>query len=259
MTGSFYFHGRVACRACFPESSSIEWYKSWRDFGSKPIDAWRLTWSPGYWGSRDPQVLVCGFSKGTNQMKPSLAFDDIPFAGGRRAVTTILTTLGLLTPGDTVDRHLVRQDGRFGFCSLVRCSLGTWNERTQRYESSGGNILTKATSDLSEAGRIIDRCVEAAFRVLPAGLRLVVMFGNDDRYVEQCLERFRRVHSDIAPVENSNMAYGNRRVRWVHTVHFKAQGGLVDEWAGIRPCSHSQPRKRDLAIRAVREVNPLLS
>jgi len=250
----FYRHGPIECRKCFPVDLPVRWYETRWEFGVRPDDCWQLVNSPLYAGSSDPLVLVLGFSKGPNQMKPGTPFDDIPFKGGRYAVTTILRTLGLLADRDTVDRHISGDEPTFGFASLVRCSIGRWEEKRRRFESSGGNILVRAvTSPKAEA--VIENCMEAGLKGLPPRLRLIVMLGNDEEYIAQCCKRVRAIHKDVRMLDGNAMAYGNDRVRWVHAIHFKAQGGLVDEWAGLRPCTHGQPRKRELAVAAVRSLS----
>ncbi len=250
----FYQHGAIACRKCFPPDLPVRWYETRWEFGFRPHDCWQLVNSPLYAGSSDPLVLVLGFSKGPNQMKPGTPFDEIPFKGGRHALTTILRTLGLLSGGERVDDRIRAGEPTIGFASLVRCSIGRWDEKRRRFESSGGNILVRGVTSPKAEG-VIENCMEMGLKRLPPRLRLVVMLGNDDEYIAQCFKRVRAIHEDVRMLEGNAMAYGSDRIRWVHTIHFKAQGGLVDEWAGLRPCTHGQPRKRELAVAALRSMS----
>lgn len=233
----------------------MSWFQTQRDFGARPHDAWRLTYSPGYWGSPDPSVLVLGFSKGPNQMKRGLAFDDIAFSGGRGNLTKILRALELLRPDERVEDRLHCGERDFGFASLIRCGIGMWDEKGAEYRSSGGNILVKAVTS-PEAEAVVRNCTQQAFGSLSNRLRLVVMLGNTAEYVDQCYRRIRAIHPDVSMLSGNPMAYGNNRVRWVHAIHFKALGNHIPRWLGEDfGGGRASSTSREHAINAIRDLD----
>lgn len=106
-------------------------------------------------------------------------------------------------------------------------------------------------------GAVIDHCVSQFMEKLPASVRLVVMLGNDLKYVEGCYSAIRKVRPGLKTI--NAIAYGDEQVTFVHTVHFKARGALVPNWATgtsgrSKKPETDQPRKRELAQEAASAI-----
>src|SRR5258707_143695 len=75
--------------------------------------------NPLSWGSRTPEVLVLGFSKGPSQAGAlaTQPHDQIAYRGGRTNLAKILHHIGLLTAPDSqlVDQAIADSSGRFHF------------------------------------------------------------------------------------------------------------------------------------------------
>ena len=184
-------HGPLACRRCFP-SSGNEW-----DFSNSDGSRWRLEHSPAAFGGSNPGVLVLGFSKGVNQSRPGLAFDDIAFKGMRKQLADILRSLNLLSR--PIDSCIRAVEERFAFGSLVRCSVSQWDSKTGEHTKSGNSILQKfAKGDAT--GRVARNCVDQFLRELPQRTKLVVMLGNEARYIEFCKQEVGLVRGALKPV-----------------------------------------------------------
>jgi hypothetical protein len=242
-------HGRIDCALCFP--SAPPWGGAYSRHG------WRLERNPCAWGSRDPVVLVLGFSKGVNQTRgiveaEGTAYDDIPFRNMRPNLTKILQRLSLLRPGDTIGHHINAGEPNFGFGSLIRCSVSKLDEATGRYLKSGDIIHALAHQPDQD---FLGRCVHRFLARLPDRLRLVIMLSNDDTYVDACAEAIARVHPALLRV--NPVAYRTHGVTWVHVVHPSgASGKHIPMW--LEATSGKQAAKREWAIAAVNDSGGLL-
>lgn len=230
-------HGPLGCRRCVPVSG-----RDW-DFCNSDGSRWRLEHSPAAFGGSTPGVLVLGFSKGVNQSKPGLAFDDIAFKGMRKQLADILRSLKLLAR--PIDGCISAKEERFAFGSLVRCSVSQWDSKTGDYTKSGNSILQKfAKGDAT--GRVARNCVDQFLRELPERTKLVVMLGNEARYIEFCREQVGHARGGVKPV--NAISYESNGVRFVHVIHAKAQGALIPDWLAGK---NSQQERRRLAVEAV--------
>lgn len=241
-------HGRIECNRCFG-GQHVDWGQS----TSEPAEGWSIVNNPMSWGSSSPTILVLGFSKGGNQNAQLLStpHDKVAFRGGRANLSTILETLGLKAKYWSIDELISCQTGNFAFGSLIRCSVKKWNG--EKWLMSGKDIMSSCLQD-ENMGAVIDNCVSQYVEHLPASVRLVVMLGNDAKYIAGCFEAIRKVRPDLKTI--NAVAYGDEQVTFVHTVHFKAQGALVPNWANGTPgrskkLETDQPRKRELAQEAV--------
>ncbi|GAB4361129.1 MAG: hypothetical protein Kow006_31640 [Gammaproteobacteria bacterium] len=241
-------HGPIECGECF-EGMPIQWDKTRKVFGAGNPPQWRIENNPAAWGARAPRYLVLGFSKGPNQQMSGRPFDEVAFAGMRNQLTSILVSLGLLSAGEHVEDKIRPTETEWGFGSLVRCSIARWDAVSQDHLKTGGNILVNATTD-PEASKVLRRCVEHFLTPAPNSLRVVIMLGNDQRYVDACRRLFAAHDADI--VRLNDVSYGNGRLLWVHTVHPKAQGSHLGDWLG-RNMSTGQGRKGRMAEEAVRK------
>ncbi|QLH71840.1 hypothetical protein [Rhodopseudomonas palustris] len=205
------------------------------------------------WGSRSPRILVLGFSKGGNQNAKILTtpHDEVAFKGGRTNLSTILETLGVKSKYWPIDELISCQNGNFAFGSLVRCSVK--KRSGDKWLMSGKDIMSSCLQD-NEMGDVIENCVSQYIGQLPASVRLVVMLGNDLKYIAGCYAAIRKVRPHLKTI--NAVAYGDDQVTFIHTVHFKAQGSLVPNWSTGTPGNSKkletdQPLKRELAKEAV--------
>jgi hypothetical protein len=194
---------------------------------------WRITANPLSWGSERPEVLVLGFSKGPTQAGAlaTTPHDQIAFRGGRSNLRKILAHLGLVSPVVDMDRLIADRDGRFAFGSMVRCTV----ERREGHEwtGTGGGMLDRFVA--SSFGRAISaRCTSTFLGALPSETRLVVMLGLGTRlrYIEAAERLIRQARSSVHWRRTNEVSYGDERVTFVHTEHFKAQGRLLPDWLG---------------------------
>lgn len=243
-TGLLPKHGRLDCSKCFDNSSPILWGQSETSNGE-----WAIANNPMAWGSQTPKYLVLGFSKGGNQNKSILTrpHDDVAFAGGRRNLAIILETLGIKDPTVPIDHFIADKDGDFAFGSFIRCSVKKY--AGGKWLMSGKDIMKSCLKD-RRMGAVIDNCAATYLSNLPESVKLVIMLGNDKDYIEGCYAAIRKVRPGLNRL--NAVAYGDEQVKFIHTVHFKAQGNLVPNWAHGAPGHASsddrdQPLKRSLA------------
>jgi len=231
-------HGPIACRRCFTDAAPQ------RDLGP-----WRVVNDPGAWGSSAPEILVLGFSKGFTQaaLARTGRFEDIPFAKMRPRLTEVLRVLGVLGPDETVDARMVASERRLAFGSLVRCSLSRLNEASGKRECTGP-IMTKAFAE-AQAAPIVRRCAETHLQQLPASVRLVLMLGTGDAYIEGCRGVVRSLHGPrFAPL--NPVAYRTGTTVWVHVSHPSGMNGYHSAWMRGDP-AEKQGQKRLLAMKVV--------
>lgn len=248
-TGLLPPHGRIACAFCFPGGTA--------DWGVSVMEdsGWRLTNNPMAWGGQNPRVLVLGFSKGGTQNDGILnrPHADVAFRGGRHAVASILSTLGLMPSVRSIDELIADRDGDIAFGSLVRCSVSKFDSRTSRWVMSGADIMASCLSE-GGVGHVISNCTHRHLARLPPRLKLVILFGNNADYVDGCFRAIAGVRPGLRKL--NAVAYTDGAVAFVHVVHFKAQGGIVPNWCHGKPgqASHAerdQPLKRVLALQAI--------
>jgi hypothetical protein len=217
---TFPSHGWIGCSRCMPESEHQLF------LGASNPPEWKIEKPNASWGATRPLVVVLGFSRGTNQ-KTTLPFDEIAFAGMRPQLTAILKRLGLLEESDFVGNHINAGETKFHFGSLFRCSVAMWDKQKKSYSKSGGGILEKFVK-AKENQVIAKNCVNQHLGHIPDSTKLVVMLGNSDKYVEHCQALISREHVGIRRV--NEVAYGNDKTTWVHTIHAKAQGSYLPQW-----------------------------
>jgi hypothetical protein len=237
-------HGRIECSRCFPVG--VAWGEAFY-----PSPGWQLERNPCAWGSRDPRVLILGFSKGANQTAAlsSAEFDAVPFKGMRSRLTAILQTLGLLDSGDQIDDHISAEERDFAFGSLIRCAASNLDRRTGQYVKSGDIISRAAKGECG--GDFISACIAQFLASFPPRLRYIVMLGNSTPYIQYCTERLRQVHPNFRTL--NPVAYAVGQVRFIHVVHPSGSSGRhVSDWltgkAGV------QATKRVLAMQAVQNI-----
>jgi hypothetical protein len=244
-------HKKFDCSQCYTNRGAT-WGKTDRTFGAGSPPKWRIENTPASWGGENPRVVVLGFSRGQNQSHDRQPFDQVAFHGMRPALGAILRRLELLGPGEGVDARMRSGERDFAFSSLIRCSIAQWDKSKVRYAKSGNAILKTCLKD-PDSRPLATACTEHFLAVLPERLRVVILLGNEDGYIEGCRELVSRLHAHVRPI--NAVAYGDDRVTWIHTVHAKAQGSHLRDWLD-RPASEGgQGRKRELALQAIQSAS----
>jgi hypothetical protein len=234
-------HGRITCRRCFSD-----------DGQTQMVGKWQMVNDPAAWGSATPNTLILGFSKGFTQANASRSgrFEDIPFKDMRTRLTEELRLLGVIGPGETVDRKMVASETELAFGSLVRCSLSRFNAKGKL--GCTGEVMPKAFAE--EISSKLHKCVETFLSQLPSSVRLVLMLGTTDSYIDGCRGVVRSLHgakfSDINAV-----SYRTADVIWIHISHPSGLNGHHPAWMAGDP-STKPGCKRNLALDAIRLSRP---
>lgn len=230
-------HGRIACRQCFSSQDDIQM-----------IGRWQMVNDPGAWGSTNPTVLILGFSKGFTQASAYKAgcFEDIPFKGMRTRLTEALRLLGILKQSDTVDQKMVANERQLAFGSLVRCSLSRMSDKG-RLECTG-QVMPKAFKE--DAASAVRRCADAFLSGLPEALRLVLLLGTTDSYVEGCRNIVRSIYQERFTNINA-ISYRTAQIIWTHISHPSGLNGHHLMWMAGDPAT-TAGYKRCLAEEAIR-------
>lgn len=219
-------HGRVSCTAC--HGGAIDFDRTRTGEGD-----WRITANPLAWGSRRPEVLVLGFSKGPTQALElgRTPHDAVAFKGGRANLLKILVHLGLANPGTDIDRLIADKNGRFAFGSLIRCSVE--RREGEGWTGTGGGMLDRFVAT-PFGRRVATNCATRFLKDLPPETRLVVMLGLGTRlgYVGAVERVVRSVRASSSWRRLNEVSYGDAAVTFVHTEHFKSQGRLLPDWLG---------------------------
>jgi hypothetical protein len=248
--GLLPLHGRINCQRCFGNQEMI-----WGETAVER-DGWSIVNNPMSWGNQTPKFLVLGFSKGGNQNSSLLtrSHDEVAFSGGRPNLATILETLRLKMPNQSIDQMIADPEGEFAFGSLVRCTVK--KRSGDGWLMSGKDIMSSCLRD-QNMGQVISNCVSTFLGSLPSSVLLVVMLGNDRTYVDGCFSTIRSVRPKLRRI--NAVSYKDDEVTFVHAVHFKARGRVVPDWTNGVPGHASrsetdQPLKRELAIAAAAEA-----
>jgi hypothetical protein len=191
---------------------------------------WRLENTPASWGSRNPVILILGFSKGENQSRAGLDLDSIPFRRFRSNLTKILQKLKLLSSEDEIDSHIHANERDFGFGSLLRCSVSKWDQSRNEWTKSGDTIENLASDP--RAACFLTNCADQFLKDLPNRLRLVVMLSNSDSYTQLCRRTITNLHGDVKHL--NDVAYGKAGVTWVHVAHPSGSSGRhIPTWLAM--------------------------
>ena len=74
------------------------------------------------------------------------------------------------------------------------------------------------------------------------------MLSNGDDYVDSCFERTQRLHPSTRRI--NDVAYGDDKVLWVHTVHFGGKGfNHINSW--LDGAQNKAGDKRRQAVAAI--------
>ncbi len=243
--------GRINCTLCHGRPIVFDETRTSRDEPN-----WRLTANPLAWGNDRPEVLVLGFSKGPSQAGElrHLSHNDIPFRKGRLNVGKILAHVGLLSQAPpeqlkrAVEAAVTDRTGRFGWGSLIRCTVERFDNAKNKWVGSGGMIDPFMQSRFGQ--NVSTTCATRFLRDLPAETKLVVLFGLGARgsYVSAARKIIATARPGAWRTVNE-VAYTDGRITIVHVEHFASQGALLPNWLGQN--RHERARLGLLARQAV--------
>jgi hypothetical protein len=228
-----YQHGPTPCRKCFPRGTGE----------SVLLGTLKLHNNPGYYGSSNPQVLVLGFSKGTNQMRasPRGGLDHVAFSGARPTLKRILQALGLIDRTADMDRLLTGAESVFGFASLVRCSL-------QDASTGSSGDLPRRVFKERLALPVAKACANEFLAPLPPSVKVVVLLGTSDQYIKNTMRVIGGLYRDFAEV--NSVAFTAGGALWVYATHPSGENRHLNEWLNDPPTT-TAGRKRADAVEAL--------
>jgi hypothetical protein len=233
-------HGKIECRACFPEESSDVF---------EPNKKWRMVNDPGAWGgNNNPEYLVLGFSKGFTQagMFGENKFEDIAFAGMRNRLTKALQSISILPDSEHISDNINDPNSKIAFGSLIRCSVSRVDDKklselNQSRYSCTGPLITKSFAEIPE---IINKCSSKYLVGLPDSIKAVIFLSNSDKYVVSVQGVIENLFPKTFKRLNPMCVEADGR-KWVHIAHVSGLNGHFNTWLK----SDSGPgRKRVLAI-----------
>jgi hypothetical protein len=206
-------------------------------------------------------VLVLGFSKGPSQAGElrRLPHNDIPYRKGRLQVGKILSHIGLLQPAkpeelkSLVERAIADTNGRFGWGSLIRCTVERFDTGRHEWVGSGGMIDQFMATPFGQ--KISTTCATRFLGELPPETKLVIMFGlgAGGSYVATARKAIEKARGGTWRTIN-DVAYTDGKITVVHVEHFASQGANIPNWLG----QNQHPRSR-LGIMARDAVEKALS
>ena len=244
----FPSHGRIGCALCFSKPGE-----------TRTLGTWRICNDPGHWGSANPIILVLGFSKGRTQsgVYDRGRFEEVAFAGVRPRLARILQVLGLMHPDEDINHKFEANERDFAFGSLLRCSLAAFDARTNKYATSG-SLVIRAFDD-PEIRQLLTNCATRFLTELPERLRLVLMLGLGNPYIERCRALMGSIYGGrLEPI--NEVAYRNERATWVHVIHpSRASGRHFGDWCSAPSGESRLAKKRELARQAIAAIPATLT
>lgn len=242
-------HGRIACSLCHREPFVFGETRT-------QVGDWRIAANPLAWGNQRPKILVLGFSKGPSQAGEleRLPHNEIPYRKGRMQVGKILAHIGLLpktSPAELrkmVEQALADESGRFGWGSLIRCTVERFDTRKETWVGSGGMIDQFMATPFGQ--QISTTCATRFLKDLPSETKLIVMFGlgAGGSYIATARRAIQRARAGAWTTVNE-VAYSDGKITVVHVEHFASQGANIPNWLGKN--DHPRARLGRLAREAV--------
>lgn len=235
-------HGPIACRQCWQgRDVNAEYTTSDGRF--------RVVNDPGAWGCAEPSVLVLGISKGFTQARAFAMgdFDTVPFKDCRDRLKRVLEVVGVMDAGADIDAAMGAGERHFGWGSLVRCSLSGWNARKGAFGAGTPEVLPAFKHP--EASRFLQGCMRKYLADLPDTVSLVVLLGNDNRYIEIVAEELIRLHGQAYERINP-VAHRVCGRPWVHVAHPSRGNGFFGQFVS-GAADTGQGLKRELARAAI--------
>jgi hypothetical protein len=169
-------------------------------------------------------------------------------------VGKILSHVGLLphaSPSELktmVERAIADTDGRFGWGSLIRCTVERFDDKKCKWVATSRMIDQFMASSFGQ--QISTACATRFLRELPPQTKLIIMFGLGARgsYVSTARRAMEMARPGAWRTVN-DVAYTDGKITVVHVEHFKAQGAHLLNWLGQN--GHSRARLGILAREAV--------
>jgi hypothetical protein len=234
--------GRISCSLCHTGFFAFDETRTQQKEGN-----WRITANPLSWGNSQPEVLVLGFSKGPSQAGQlrNLSHNEIPYRKGRMQVGKILAHVGLLPsakPNELkimVERAIADTSGRFGWGSLIRCTVERFDTKKQEWVGSGGMIDEFMATEFGN--QISTNCATRFLKTLMPTTKLIVMFGLGAgvSYVATARKAIEIARPGRWRTVN-DVAYSDGNITVVHVEHFASQGANIPNWLG----QNQHPRSR---------------
>ena len=152
-----------------------------------------------------------------------------------------------------VQHAIANNNGRFGWGSLIRCTVERFDLKKRGWVGSGGMIDQFMATPFGQ--RISTNCATHFLHELPVETKLIIMFGLGARlsYVataRRAIEMARPGHWQAI----NEVAYTDGKVTVVHVEHFASQGANIPNWLGEK----QDPRAR-LGVSARNAVEKALS
>lgn len=246
-------HGPISCRLCWAGSDAKE-----KGFGP-PVDGqpnrFRLINDPGAWGAKDPVVLVLGMSKGNTQADAMAraaeggSFEAVPFAKMRPRLLQSLQAVGLMRGVTNLDPRFAARERDYGWGSILRCSLTGWNKKNDRWSGASGDVIPGLKQ--RDGNLALKACIQQHLTSLSERTRLIVLLGNDDRYVEIVRRAFQGVFGPVTPLDAAgNQGYRIGAQTVVHIGHPSPLNGFFDSFL-TGSTATPQGVKHEQAARAV--------
>jgi hypothetical protein len=191
---------------------------------------------PGAWGCANPEILVLGISKGFTQANAYTTgnFDDVAFKDCRDRLTKSLNAVRLVPDRFDIDTAMTAAETKFGWGSLVRCSLSGWNTKAKDYRAGTKDVLPAFGH--TDTLPFIRNCVREHLYALPRETELVVLLGNDNSYLKRIRELLKNIFgSDYETIYTSSkrmsVAHRIQKRLWVHAGHPSPVNGWLDQFA----------------------------
>ena len=246
--GSLPAHGLIACRAC------------WSGCGTqseRTLDGgrFRLVNDPGAWGSKNPEILVLGMTKGNTQsdaMSRSVddgTFDGVAFHSFRPNLLMVLQSVGLLPGVSNINPLFRAEEKRFAWGSISRCSLTGFDKKSGNYSGQSGSVLPGFTSP--EGSPVVETCIRTFLTDLPAKTRLVILLGNAENYLKKIYTHMSKVFPDYRRhPELGDVVFKAGGRPFVHVGHPSPLNGHLREFV-MGDATTGQGMKRMMAAKAV--------
>jgi hypothetical protein len=165
--------------------------------------------------------------------------------------------VGLLPPAEPnelkrmVSDAIADVNGRFGWGSLIRCTVERYHPAKKEWVGSGGMIDQFMASDFGKT--ISSNCTTRFLRDLPPETRLVILFGLGAGCAYVKTARTAIEHARPAQWRTINeVAYSDGKITVVHVEHFASQGANIPNWLGQN--RHPRARLGFLARDAVKQA-----
>ncbi|UDL96147.1 hypothetical protein LGH83_08180 [Lichenihabitans sp. PAMC28606] len=151
-----------------------------------------------------------------------------------------------------VEAAIADQHGRFGWGSLIRCTVERFDSNKGEWVGSGGMIDQFMATTFGQT--IAIGCATKFLGALPPETKLVIMFGlgAGGSYVATARNAFEKARPGAWHTVNE-VAYSDGKITVVHVEHFASQGANIPNWLG--ETEHQRARLGLLARSAVATVH----